>query len=36
MGPFFKSFLRNFFHMGGQTKGGLEDDFFSFGKKKDP
>jgi hypothetical protein len=33
MGPFLKKIKINFFHMGGQTKGGLGGEFFSFEKK---
>jgi len=36
MGPFLKSFLKKKFHMGGETKGGLGGEFFSFEKKMDP
>jgi hypothetical protein len=35
MGPFFLSFKKKILHMGGQTKGGLGGEFFSFEKKKD-
>jgi len=33
MGPFFFKFLKKNLHMGGQTKGGLGGEFFSFEKK---